>query len=430
MDFGQFCRELHLNEAEAERIFPGYGASARMFTAEAAAETLNREYLDMVLPWIGLPEADENALRRFAARVNGDPVAQRLFFHARRTLFEGEELRAICSWPDFSAYFGAEHPLFYLLLSCAVFAPALRSYRRAGLPEYPVRSIGRKILSSSWINSQAFGVPGYDRSALYWLRHYVDLAVIPVGRFEFRHGKAETYGVEVYRRRNDGVLLTLFGPAPGGFRKDGTACPLHDPEAVTTGALIKTENFVIGHALAPDTGRNMGVVKLHLDEWEAVITASSPVLEWHIPGGGGMTPEVTRASLAEGFEFFDRYFPALPSPVAVMCSSWAFWHRYEELRPQANPALVMRECYEFNRPLRNYSGFYFIFGAKTPADLPGAPRRDTSIRRAMLDTLDTLGYLSNGGVFILRDDLDKWGSAPYRTVRRCRDWQRYLVTEA
>lgn len=430
MNFDAFCRALRLNEAEAERIYPGFDASAREFAAAKGQETLTPEYLDMVLPWIGFEKADEIALRSLAERIQNDPVAALLFFHAQRTLFEGEELKAICSWPDFRAYLGAEHQLFYLLLSCAVFAPTLRNYRRAGLPEHPVRSIGRKIFGSNWINVQAFGVPGYDRGALYWLRHYVDLKVIPVGRFEFRHGKAATYGVEVYRRRKDGVLMTLFGPAPCGFRSDGSACPADDPEAVTTGGVIRTGSCVIGHALAPDTGYSMGVVKLPLDEWEAIITASTPVLEWHIPGGGGMTPEITRASLEEGLEFFDRHFPALPSPVAVMCSSWAFWHRYEELRPQANPALVMRECCEFDRPLRNYSGFYFIFGARTPDDLPGPPRRDTSIRRTMLDILASCGYLSSGGVYILREDLGKWGTSPYRTLRRCRDWRRYLITEA
>ena len=430
MDFNLFCRTLRLNASEAECLYSGFESSERDFTANAVQKPLTAEYLDMVLPWIQLPVEDETALRRFAERVKTDPVAALLFFHAGRTLFEGKELKAICAWPDFTEYFGAEHQLFYLLLSCAVFAPALRSYRRAGLPEYPIRSIGRKILGSSWSNSQAFGVPGYDKGALYWLRHYVDLKVIPVGRFEFRHGRAETYGIEVYRRRSDRVLLALFGPAPCGFRRDGSACPLGDPEAVSSGALIKTETFVIGHALAPSTGSSMGVVKLALNEWEPIITASTPILEWHIPGGGGMTPEITRSSLADGLALFDRYFPSLPSPAAIMCSSWAFWHRYEELRPQANPALVMRECYEFDRPLRNYSGFYFIFGAKTPSDLPGAPRRDTSIRRTMLDILAERGYLSNGGLFILREDIAKWGKATYRNERCCRDWRRYLVTEA
>ena len=429
MDFSCFCRELKLTDAEAEKLFSGFAGSAGAFGGDVQEE-LTDAYLDRILPWVELPEDDEAALRHFAARLRDDPAAALLFFHAKRTLFFGPELKAICEWPDLRGRFGNDHQLFYLLLSCAVFAAAERSFRDAGLPEANLRLIGRKIRGSSWINKEAFGVPGYDRHALYWLRHYVTLSVIPVGRFEFRLGVAQTYGIEVYRRRSDGATLALAGCGgrPYGFTADGSACPPDAPDAVACGALIKTADFVIGHALDAATGRSLGVVKLQLTEWKPVITAQTPVLEWHIPGGGGMTPEVTRRSLMEGMAFFARHFPDRPSPAAVMCASWAFWHRYEELRPLANPALVMRECYEFGRPLRGYNGFYFIFGANTPDELPGAPRRDTSIRRIMLEILKKDGALNTGGVFVLKEDLDKWGRSPYRDELRCRDWQKYLVT--
>ena len=432
MDFSNFCRELDLNELEAEKLFVGFAESARRFEEEPSQEELTDDYLDRILPFVVLPDEDAAALRRFAARIRNHPAEALLFFHAKRTLFFGTELKAICDWPDFQAHFGNDRHLFDLLLSFAVFAPAGKSFRAAGLPEENLRLIGRKILGSSWINKEAFGVPGYARNAIYWLRHYVTLAVIPVGRFEFRHGLAKTYGIEVFRRKRDGAVLALAGGGgrPYGFRADGEACPPDAPDAVSIGSLIKTSGFVIGNALDAATGKSLGVVKLPFSEWIPVITEQTPVLEWHIPGGGGMTPEVTIKSLREGLSFFERHFPGLPSPAAVMCSSWTFWRRYEELRPQANPALVMRECYEFGRPVRGNNGFYFIFGASTPAELPGGPRRDTSIRRTMLDVLEHEGALSVGGVFILREDLDKWGRAPYRNELRCRDWQKYLITAA
>ena len=431
MDFLKFCRGLKLDERESEILFDGFAESARLF-GTGPREELSDAYLDKVLPWIDLPQDDVAALRRFAARVRTDPAAALLFFHAERTLFFGTDPKAICEWPDFERSFGDGHQLFYLLLSCAVFLHAEKSFREAGLPEENLRLIGRKIHGSSWINKEAFGAPGYDRHAIYWLRHYVTLSVIPVGRFEFRLGVAQTYGIAVFRRRSDGAILALAGNGgrPYGFRADGSACPTEAPDAVSCGALTMTPEFAVGHALDPETGKSLGVVELSIAEWEPVVTAQTPVLEWHIPGGGGMTPEVTAASLAQGLEFFARHFPDRPSPAAVMCSSWAFWHRYEELRPQANPALVMRECYEFGRPVRSFSGFYFIFGANTPQELPSEPRRDTSIRRTMLDILDAEGALGVGGVFILREDLDKWGRAPYRNELRCRDWRRYLLTAA
>jgi len=432
MDFGTFCRQLELDDRDAESVFPGFGESARLFGG-AERNELTDTYLDRVLPYVGLEQEDELALRRFAARIRKAPVEELLFFHAERTLFFGAEPKAICSWPDFRSRFGNERHLFYLLLSCAVFAHAEKNFRAAGIPEENLSLIGRKIRGSSWINKEAFGVPGYDRKAIYWLQHYVTLSVIPVGRFEFRLGAAKTYGIEVFRRRSDGAILALAagnGGRPYGFRADGEACPPDAPDAVSSGALIKTAHFVIGNALDAATGKSLGVVKLPLAEWDEVLTAQTPVLEWHIPGGGGMTPDVTWRSLKAGVEFFERHFPDRPSPAAVMCSSWAFWRRYEELRPQANPALAMRECYEFGRPVRNFSGFYFIFGANSPAELPGEPRRDTSIRRTMLDILEREGSLGIGGVFILKEDLDKWGRAPYRNELRCRDWRNYLITAA
>ena len=431
MDFYGFCRELKLDEYEAEKLFPGFAKTSLLAENEEQLE-LSDAYLDRMLPYVGLPEEDASALRRFAAHIRKTVTGRLLFLHARRTLFFGEDPKAICGWPDFRKYFGAQWHLFYLLLSCSVFSPAEKSFREAGLPEENLRLIGRKIYGSSWINKEAFGIPGYDRHAIYWLRHYVTLSVIPVGRFEFRLGVAQTYGIDVFRRKCDGAILALAGSGgrPYGFRTDGSACPPDDPAAVSRGASIMDTECVIGHAIDAATGKSMGVVKLPFAEWTPVITAQTPVLEWHIPGGGGMTPEVTVGSLAEGIRFFEHHFPDRPSPAAVMCSSWVFWHRYEELRPQANPALVMRECYEFGRPLRNLSGFYFLFGANTPDELPGSPRRDTSIRRTMLDVLKEDGALGVGGVFILREDIGKWGSATYRNGSRCRDWRKYSVTAA
>ena len=74
MDFGVFCRELKLDDREAESVFPGFAESARSFTAETQLE-LTDAYLDRVLPWVDLPDADNAALRGFAARVRSVPAA-------------------------------------------------------------------------------------------------------------------------------------------------------------------------------------------------------------------------------------------------------------------------------------------------------------------------------------------------------------------
>ena len=406
MDFEEFRLIFKLSAAEAEAVYPGFAESAATLP-QVGLEVLSQEYLKTVFPYIGFNAAEEEKLLAFAARLDAIPAWRLMFYHAYRTLFVGENPQALKNFPEFKAVFGNDAGMFYLLLAFAVFSPARESYRRAGLPLENLRLVGRKIRTTDELNRLAFGEPGYYRHAIYWLRNYVDLSVVPVGRFEFRHGSAAKYNLVVMRRRADGRIVALTGRTALGFLPNGDIAQVTDPRCTASGALIEDEKFVLGAALGPD----------------------DPILEWHIPGGGGMTPEVTCASLKAGFEFFDRYFPSLPRAKAIMCSSWIFWKRYEELRPQANPALAMRECSAFARPGRSWSGFYFLFGANTPDELPAPPRGDTSLQKTMLKLLAENGpaSLGSGGVFILREHLDLWGTSLYRNALHVNDIARYLI---
>ena len=428
MDFEAFRRSLKLSAAEAEAVYPGFAESAATLPA-AGIEVLSPGYLKTVFPHIGFNAADEKKLLAFAGRLDADPAWRLMFHHAFRTLYVSDNFKTIGSFPEFKDQLGEDAGLFYLLLACAVFAPARESYLRAGLPLENLRLAVRKIKTTDELNRLAFGAPGYYRKVIYWLRNYVDLAVVPVGRFEFRHSTAATYNLVVLRRRADGRIVALTGRTALGFLPDGDIAPVTDPRCTATGALIDAPKFVIGAALDPASGKRLGTVKLSKAEWEYAVAPTDPILEWHIPGGGGMTPDITRVSLKAGFEFFDRYFPALPRARAIMCSSWIFWQRYEELRPQANPALAMRECSAFARPGRSWSGFYFLFGANKPEELPVPPRGETSLQRTMLKLLAENGpaSLGNGGVFILREHLDRWGTSPYRNALRVDDIARYLI---
>ena len=429
MDFEKFRLTLKLSTAEAETVYPGFADSLASFSDEGL-DVLSPDYLETVFPHTGFGAEDEGKLLAFAARLNADRAWRLMFFHAFRTLFVGENPQTLKNFPEFRTAFGSDAGLFYLLLACAVFSPARESYRRAGLPLENLRLVGRKIRTTNELNRLAFGAPGYYLHAIYWLRNYVDLSVIPVDRFEFRHSSAAKYNLVVLRRRADGRIVALTGRTSCGFLPDGDVAPVTDPLCIATGALIDAPDLVIGAALDPASGKRIGTVRLAKAEWEYAVAPTDPILEWHIPGGGGMTPDITCASLKAGFEFFDRYFSALPHAKAIMCSSWIFWKRYEELRPQANPALVMRECSAFARPGRGWSGFYFLFGADTPDELPSPPRGDTSLQRTMLKLLAENGpaSLGGGGVFILREHLDRWSTSPYRNALRVDDIERYLLS--
>ena len=125
-----------------------------------------------------------------------------------------------------------------------------------------------------------------------------------------------------------------------------------------------------------------------------------------------MTPERTLESMRMAVEFFPGHFPDQPFR-AVACTSWIFNPRFGTiLAPDANLRRVAREVYLFPIPSSGRDGIFFLFGADEvdPATAP----RDTSIRRALLEEMDAGRPLLCGGMFILREDLEHFGTQHYR----------------
>ena len=72
----------------------------------------------------------------------------------------------------------------------------------------------------------------------------------------------------------------------------------------------------------------------------------------------------------------------------------------------------MRELYLIPWTSCGTDGFYFLFGRDY--DKQETYPRDTSVRRAMLDELESGGSLRTGGMFFLAEHIDLFGQKPYR----------------
>ena len=72
----------------------------------------------------------------------------------------------------------------------------------------------------------------------------------------------------------------------------------------------------------------------------------------------------------------------------------------------------MRQLYLSPWPSSGRDGLFFIFGHDN-GDLKTYPR-DNSIRRAMLDILDSGQKLRCGGMFILSENISSFGEEHYR----------------
>lgn len=143
------------------------------------------------------------------------------------------------------------------------------------------------------------------------------------------------------------------------------------------------------------------------------LALSDPLLDTHIPAGGGMTPELVRESMQQALEFFPRYFPDRPF-VGFGCASWILNPDLEEmLGGDSNMVRWQRELYLFPWPSGPRDGLAAAYDEHEPEDLATAPR-DSRLRRAMLERLESGGRLRSGGMFLLTEEFPRYGSRPYR----------------
>ena len=229
-----------------------------------------------------------------------------------------------------------------------------------------------------------------------------------LGRFEYM---VRPLGdrVRVFRRRADGAVVALYRGGQlfndQGYLDAGATSGWPSVYEETDTAWRGTPVHPAGHAL-PEP------VELSKREWELVLAPGDPILEVHIPAGGRMTLDRALDSMRAAPAFFSRHFPDQPYR-GFATASWILdpeipiWYG-----PETNMAQWERELYLFPWPSGGRDGLYFVFG-EAPIDPPSLPR-DNSLRRAILERIESGGGIRAGGMFCLLDELDELGTQPYR----------------
>jgi hypothetical protein len=154
-------------------------------------------------------------------------------------------------------------------------------------------------------------------------------------------------------------------------------------------------------------------VTLPLDLWPCVLQKDRIVLEMHIPAGGGMTPAACAESFQRAVAFFRQHFPQA-SPAAIVSGSWIFSPVLEYFMPaDANLVRFVRELYLFPVQSGLHDGLWFIF-FQDKFD-PATALRDTWLQRTMLDYITAGKRWRAGGMFMLLDDVPRFGTRVYRS---------------
>ena len=353
----------------------------------------------------GLEAATMQTLCALARRVADDTPLRDIAVAAHTALFDtavdaAEALQAAESALGEAA--GLLHALFVL--------DSLRLIRERQAARGAPAALARAVFErhgGSWLHhAEARGDIGSVAWLPGWLRTVASGHLYRLGRLEFVP-VTFAYPQRVYRHVRTGDIVALF---EAGEQFSDVGVQVGKPTWTST--LVEADDAIVGTPIHPRGMALRQVVRLPRDAWRLVLTSGDPVLDLHVPGEGPLTVDALRAAHVEAVAFFERYYPEHPF-VAYICDSWLFSPLLEEmLGADSNIVRWQREGYLLPDDSQGEGMLEFTFGAAQidPATAP----RDTRLRRALIAHLEQGRALCCGRYLFLREDLERFGSQPYR----------------
>ncbi|OGV66617.1 MAG: hypothetical protein A3K19_03950 [Lentisphaerae bacterium RIFOXYB12_FULL_65_16] len=401
---------------EAEQLFALHWEESESLFPASGLYFLNPEYVEGNLQFCGVAEPVRRAVLEVAAQIRGNPELTHLIWHWHRMVFVHREYSygEFGKWPIPVRILGERAGVFPLLVALSAARMGREHDKHRGIPEEITKDTWHDLVIN--INRYARwhgGKLGGLSSVLAWFRNHAGAGLYRMGRLQFIC-RPFTGQVSVYRHRATGDVLAL---SDGGLRFDARgfrAPPDAQPDGVACweAAFRADPQGWTGHALLPEGVACRAAIRLDRAQWGEALLKGDPVLEMHIPEGGGMTLERCGESMRQALEFWPRYLPDKPFK-GFACQSWIMNPEFATFySPTANFVLYQKEVYLYPHPWGNYGGVSFIFDAPT-IDPKTAPR-DTSIRRAMAEHLERGGVLRYGAMFLLKEDMPKFGTQCYR----------------
>ena len=394
------------NWEDAMKVFP---SSIPVF--------LRKEEITDSSGYCGLSEEEADFLIEAAEKINASPALSRLAWYLYWKMYIGTERLGSGNsrnLPSLNASLGKSAGAFYLLVLLGI-VPFIKTYHKAlGVPDSATREtmLEIKSLMSNYKNSE--GGIGICSLQLYWPQYYLYGNIFfRIGRFEYWIRPYTRNIVNVYRSRKTRKVVALLN-SPAFYDGDGLRCvpAEREPSKNYWQSEFRIENnCVYGTPASPEGRAIRKTMELPLDEWECVMDKDSITLDMHIPAGGSMTPEACAESVRRARDFYRKYFPQL-NPVAIVCHSWIFSPDLPEfMSRESNLVKFMNEAYLYPIESPALAGIWF-FLYQDKFDPKTAPRA-SSLQRAAVEHLEKGGKLRVGGMFMLLDDADEFGTRYY-----------------
>ena len=391
-----------LDELLKSTGIPADGAEKSASTCPGKIFFLQREFLEKYWTMAALPPDKLEMTAAFAAELEKMADVRVLAWHLYRyCLFTPIEEFRFQDFPEPLLDLGEQNTGLFYLLVCMSLLPVYRERaEREGFPVRYAEMAAERLGTSVCFHEQAHnGLFGLRPAQMIFMLHYRETATYRIGRFDFviRTGLGQL--PEIYRKNGE---IVAFCNDNTPLAADGDVANEDNP-AVRTARLVKDGTRICGTPVDRISGKALAdEITIDLaDGWETIHQQGDWTLFFHIPGGGGMTPEKCDASFREAFAFFRKFCPEKHFRV-VWSSSWIFNPAWTEYLPDGNLSKLIRRGELFPNIYHGQPGLHFVFGREcaSPADYTAK----NSMERAMLQCWQDKGKLRSCGWFMLMDD--------------------------
>jgi hypothetical protein len=275
--------------------------------------------------WCGLAPETDTLLLQAARRIVDDQPLRLLAWHCQRLLYDHPDYENLARWPSLEGAMGDLSGVFYLLVTMAM-VPRIKSIHESmSVPEQVTRDTCSQISCVTGnYRRMTSGRLGVTLNTLHWLRIYAAGRLFRIGRMEYMLGPFPG-GPSVYQHHETGETIAL---ASDGVRYDEEGYLVTvDDRAIEgrcwTATLASEGGLIVGHPVSPYGMALRQQVALWGSEWECVLKPGDPVLDMHIPAGGGMTLDKCKDSMRQAVCFFRKHFPDRRFR-AIASVSWIF----------------------------------------------------------------------------------------------------------
>lgn len=353
---------------------------------------LTEKFLKQYYPLSKLPPEKYDEVANFATKLQNDSEARALMWY----LYTAYCLKNQYAFPEILEPFGIEESgKVYLLLLFALIPFYEERAVREGFPIRYARDAADRIGSTAVFYAQKYnGRLGILAKSLPFLLNFKNRPCFRIGRFDFEMNPFCDALPEIYACGDKITALCLDGWM---FDTRGERT-VDESQAIQKTRLIRNNGSITGTPIDMNNGyAEQDEVTLDLNKWQKIAGEGDWTIHYHIPGGGGMTPEACSEAFTQAVEFFAAYFPDKPVKI-IWSNSWFFNPVYKEYMPESNIAKLSRSGYLFPVASSGKDGLFFVFGRDD--DDFDTYECKTSLQKALMRCQREHGFLRRTGWFM------------------------------